>query len=439
MAALLLLSLVALQDSSPSIQEVRTATGGYARSGCWLPLKVRVAGPAGFEGELVASADAGFRTVRPIRLSASGAVDVLLPVTALATNARVTVILKGQRGEVGRQELREPLRFLDKERLVLVDPRHPESESLLAQAQVLPDGTPVRVAASDPADWNEAAERGAFEIVDGVVVSDEREKDLVMTVWRALGGALVVHPRKDLFDRIRESAARFPSIDATIRNYSLAERWIPMKRDAALLFIVIYGFGCFVAVYVTGSRKGAPWLLAAAAAGMAALFVVVFALIFPKGNVALRTWQGIVDAPESPGTPVAISVCALWGTGRPGDVAFGGIVKPVHATLREATARDLELRIGDGGQWTVRGAAPGDPTRFVCVERVLRLDPWKPYVGPDGRPQTYNPKESEYLLRVPRKTSIRLQDPATAVPPQVRTAGLIETKAARVFRVEVRR
>ncbi len=433
MVPFLILALVALQER-PAIQEIRTLTGGYARSGCWLPLKVRVAGPAGFEGEVTASADAGFRVTRPFQLTASGTVDLIVPVVLLAKDAKIEVTLRGAATEV-RKTFLGSLTFLDRDRLVLVDPRHPECESLKTQALTLPGpaGAPIRFAESDPADWNEAADMGALEAVDGVVASDEKAVELTMPVWRALGGALMTQPRRELFDKLAEPCARFPAIDAAVGRFTVSEEWIPRKRDATLLFVVIYGFGFFVAVYVTWSRKGGPWLLLAAAVGMAVVFLGAYSAFFPKGNIAVRTWQGIVAAPES---PVAISICALWGSGRVGDVEFGRIVKPVHATVRESTRRDLELRWVEG-HWAVRGTAVGDSTRFVCVERLAAIEPFRPYVDASGEAVKYKPEESDYYRRVPRKKMFRLVDPASAHLPAVRTKGLIETAAARVFRVQL--
>jgi hypothetical protein len=423
--ALLLLVLSALQEP-PAIVDISTLTDGCARSGCWLPLKVALRGPAGFEGEVTASADAGFRVTRPFRLPASGTAGVILPVVVLAPDAKVEVVLRGPSGTIGSRNLQVPLKFLKRERLVLVDPRHPEAEAYRGQDLEMPDKTPVRFAISDPSDWNEAADMGALECVDAVVASDDRAVELTMMVWRALGGALVTQPRRDLFDRLREPAARFPAIDETIARFTLDETWIPRKRDSALLFVVIYGFAFFVAVYVTWSRKGGPAMLMGAAIGAAILFVGAYSAFFPKEGVAVRAWQGIVDAPEA---PVAISVCAIWGTGRIDTIGFGRIVKPVHATARETALRDLELRWSDGA-WSVRGASPGDSTRFVCAERLASIEPHKPF-------GSFKARETDYYQRVPRKKKIALQDPATAAPVPVRSKGLIESSPARVFRIEV--
>jgi hypothetical protein len=433
-ASLLLCVLVALQDR-PVIREIQTVTGGFARSGCWLPLKVRMGGPAGFEGEIVGSADSGFRVARPFRLNAGGAADVLLPVVLLAADAKVEIVLRGPGGDLDRKSLGTPLQFLQQQRLVLIDPRHPEFESWAKQEVTLPTGTPVRFAASDPADWNEAAEAGALEIVDGVVASDERAVDLTMVAWRALGGALVTQPRRDLLDRLAEPATRFPVIDATVSRMTASDPWILKKRDSTLLFIVIYGFGFFVMVYVTWSRRGGAWLLAISALGAAAMFVAAYAAFYPKGSLAFLSWQGIVDAPEA---PVAISVTELRGAGRVGDVTFGRVLKPVYATAQDAARRPLELRLVEG-RWIVRGAAPGDPTRFVGVERLAAIDPFKAWVDDEGEPRRYRPEESAYFLRVPRKFQIRLQNPATAAGIPAGADGVIDSERARVFRVELRK
>jgi len=430
--ALLLIVLAALQES-PDLLELRTVTDGCARSGCWLPLKVRVGGPAGFEGEISASSDSGFRVTRPFRIHGGGPVDLLLPVVVLAKDAKVEVALRGPSGVIKTRMLTGPLKLLDdRERLVLVDPRHPEYESLVRQELALPGGARVRCVASDPADWNEAADLGALEAVDGVVASEDRS-ELTMTVWRALGGALVTQPRRDLLDRLAEPAARFPSVDPVVGRFAVNENWIPRKRDSTLLFIVIYGFGFFVAVYVTGSRKGAAWLVPVSALGVSALFLAAFAAFYPKGNLAIRTWQGIVDAPEA---PVAISISALWGGGPAGEVEFGRILKPVHPTALDAVRRPLDMRLADG-RWSVRGTAPGDPTRFVTVERLQAVDPFKVWVDAEGKTRTFRPGESDYFLRLPRKNWIRPQDPGSAAAVPAKVAGLIESRAERAFRVAV--
>jgi hypothetical protein len=433
-AALLLCLLTALQDR-PSIVEIRPVTGGFARSGCWLPLRVRLTGPAGFEGEIAASADAGFGVSRSFRIASGGTIDLVLPVVLLARDAKVEVVLRGPSGDIDRKPLATPLQFLGRERLVLIDPKHPEFESWQNQPLALPNGTRVQFAASDPAGWNEAAEMGALEVVDAVVPSPEKSVDLTMTVWRALGGALVTEPRRDLVERLAEPGTRFPVVDALVGRMTVNETWIAGKRDATLLFIVIYGFAFFVAVFVTWSRRSGAWLLVLSALGMAGLFVAAFGALYPKGSVALRSWQGIVDAPEA---PVAISVSALWGSGRAGDLAFGRILKPVYPSDREAARRPLQLA-WTGERWLVRGAAPGEPVRFVTVERLASLDPLQAYLDDKGKAQTFAPDESDYFKRVPRKASIRLQNPATAPDVPAAAEGLIESRSARVFRVEIRR
>jgi len=411
-------------------------TGRLARTGCWLPLKVRLASPVSFEGELTATGDTGIRATRPVHIPAGGTLAVILPVIAVGTSAKIEAILRGPSGEVDRRPLTGPLEFLGDARLVLVDPAHPEAEALHREKLTVLEGrVPVRVVPSDPADWNEAADMGALEIVDAVVASDRWAPDLTMTVWRALGGALVTQPRRDLLERIAEPGTRFPAIDPTIAPYVVTERWIPAKREAAMLFIVVYAFAFFVAVYVTWARKGSPWLLTVAAIAAAIVFVAAYGVLLPKGNVAIKAWQGLVEAPES---PVAISVCAIWGSEQAVDFEFGRILKPVHPTIAEATIRDLELRLEEGGRWTVRGAVPGAPTRFVLVERLQQLIPWKPYLDEQGNAMKYRATESAFFLKVPRKAEIRPQAPEEAAPLPARAPGLVDATFARVFRIKVK-
>jgi hypothetical protein len=422
----LLLALLFAQD--PTIGEVRTITGGFARSGCWLPLKVRVTGAGGTPARLVATADAGFRVVRSFQFPPSGTADLLLPVVVLSENAKVEVALQAGGREVA-QRLAGRVTFLNRERLVLIDPRHPDFDSLLAQDVRLPgDQTPVRFASSDPADWNEAADMGAMEIVDAVIATEDRQSELTMTAWRALSGGILTQPRRDLFDRLEEPAARFPSIDPMVGRLTVDESWIPKKRDATLVFIVIYGFAFFVAVFVTWSRKGGAWLVLASALGISGIFLAAYSALYPKGHLAIRTWQGVVDGPE----PVSISLSALWGTGRAGDLEMGRIVKPVHASAGDAAGRDLEMERTPEGLWIVRGARPGDPTRFVSVERMNSRFAFTRF-------GIYRPEESQYYLRVPRKTMISLQNPKSATPVPVRGRGIVDSEVVRCFGIEVRK
>ena len=434
MFALLLCLLPAIQDP-PAIQELKPVLGEYARVGCWLPIAVRVTGPADFEGQVVGFSDSGFRVVRPFRLPSSGSLEILVSVVALARDAKIEFVLRGPSGDLQRKPFTTPLKFLGRDRLVLIDPGHPEGESLLGQPLALPsaDATPVRFAVSDPAWWNEAADMGALEAVDSVIASEAKASDLVMIVWRALGGAIVTQPRRDLVARLAEPAARFPSVDPTVARYSSSESWIPRKRDATLLFIVVYGFGLFVAVYLTWSRRGGAWLLAASALGMAGLFILAYGAFYPKGHLAFRTWQAIVDAPHE--TPVAITISELWGEGKAGDLEFGRILKPVCPTAQDARRRPLDMRWSGEGRWFVSGAAPGDPTRFVSVENLRSVAPHQTYKDKDGRNVGYGHEETQYFMRIPRKREIRLQDPETGAPLPGRTAGLLETLPTRVFRV----
>jgi hypothetical protein len=237
---------------------------------------------------------------------------------------------------------------------------------------------------------------------------------------------VVREPRREL-DQNRDPSARFPAIDPAAARFTSDGTWIPHKRDTTQLFVVIYAFSFFVVVFATWTRKGGPWLLMSSAVVVAALFVAAFSAFYPKGNLAVKYWQGIVDAPEE---KVSISISALWGSGPAGDVRFGRIVKPVHATVSDAGRRELELRRTDEGRWIVRGARPGDPTRFVSVDRLRSLDPYRPAGN-------YNPAESQYYLRVGRKDIIRLQDPKTSPLLQIDAEGLIDVTPARVFRVGV--
>lgn len=427
MFPVLILSLLALQDR-PEIQGVESLTGRLARSGCWLPLKVRLASPLPFEGDLTATGDTGIRVTRSVRLPAGGTLSVILPVIAVGPGAKIEVVLRGPSGEVDRRPLAGPLEFLGETRLVLVDPAHTEAAALQREKMTVGKGTiPVRFVPSDPVDWNEAADMGALEIVDAVVASDRWTPDLTMNIWRGLGGALVTQPRRELPDRLGGKSGRFPAVDPASSPFRVNERWIPAKRESAMLFIVVYAFAFFVAVYVTWARKGSPWLLTVAAVAAAILFVAAYGALVPKGNVAIRVWQVQLVGPES---PVAISVCVPWGPGEPGDLEFGRLVKPVHPTIAEATMRDLELRVEEGGRCKARGVASGSTTRFVVVERAAILPP--------AEREGANSGELEYFRPVfPLKGGAYGQAAGATVPPAVRGKGIVEVSVIRAIRIEV--
>lgn len=432
MVALLLLIATAFQDR-PAILDIRTLTDDHVRSGCWIPLKVRVGGPAGAAGELVATSDAGFTVARPFTIAAGGTSDVILPGVALATDAKIEVLVRRDGKELARRDFKRPLKFLDRQRLVLVDPGHPESEAFLRESLTLKDGTRIVFASSDPQDWNEAGRMGALESADGVIVSPERASDLRLEVWRALGGAVTSEPRRDLLDLLQEPVARFPVIDGKVGRFTVGDAWIPKKREATTLFLVIYAFAFFVAVFLTWSRKGGAVLLLVAALGVTGLFAAAYSAVFPKGNLAVRSWQAMVDAPE---TKVTVSVSALWGSGKAGRLSFGPWVKPVFSTRRDADRGAIEMRCLDD-KWEASGVSPGDPVRFVSVSQEKSLDPYAPYLDETGEAVKYKPAESEYYLRIPRKRMIRLQDPATGIPPAVSARGLVEHSLSRVFRLEL--
>lgn len=428
MLSALILSLFALQD--PVIREVRSITGPLSRSGCWLPLKVRVAGSSAFEGEVAASSDSGFEVTRPIRLAAGGSVEVLLPVVVLGSGAKVEVRLRGSGGEVDRKILPGQIELLDRERLVLVDKDHPEAEALRSQDLELPDNTPVRFVLSDPADWNEAADLGALESVDAVVVRDQVAIDLSMTLWRTLGGAIVTNPRRDLGNQLREPGGRFESVDARVAGLVRKDPWIHSKRDAAILFFVVYAFGVFVVTFTTWRRGGGGGTLVAGLIGLSILFAGAYAAFFPKGDLAITAWQAVVDAPEG-GAAVTLAELRSGRQG-PRDVVFGRLVKPVSASPAEASGRLLELRLGEGGSCTVRTAGIPGSLRFVWTERAPRAAP-----GPTSKIDT---EVSEYFKRVARtarQARIVDQPLETGIPLDVKAEGLVEARAIVVLRIDL--
>jgi len=425
----LILTLFALQEP-PVIREVRSITGPVSRSGCWLPLKVRVESSAPFEGELAASADSGFEVTRPIRLAAGGSLDLLLPVVVLGNGAKVEVRLRGPGVQNVRKILPGQIEMLDRERLVLLDKDHPEAEAFRSQALELPDETPVRFVVSDPADWNEAAEMGALESVDAVVVRDQVALDLSMTLWKTLGGAIVTNPRRDLGNQLREPGGRFEAVDARVAGLVRKDPWVQSKREAAVLFFVVYAFAIFVVTFATWRRGAGGWTLITSVVGISVLFVGAYAAFFPKGDLTIAAWQAVVDAPEG-GAAVTLAEVRS-GAHAPRDIVFGRLVKPVAASPAEAAARLLELRLGEGGSCTVRTAGTPGSLRFVWTERTARSEP-----GPTAKMDT---EISEYFKRVARtgrQARLVNQPLESGIPLSVRAEGLVEARAVVVLRIDL--
>jgi hypothetical protein len=427
----LILSLLALQDR-PVIESIRSITGPVARSGCWFPLKVRVSSASAFEGQIAASADAGFEVTRPVRLAAGGSIDLLLPVVVLNSTAKVEVRLRRAGAELERRLLPAQIEMLGGGRLVLLDKDHPEADTLRSQEYELPDETPVRFVVSDPADWSEAAELGALESVDAVVVREEVALDLSMTLWRTLGGAIVTQPRRDLGNHLAKPGVFFGAVDNRIAGLVWKDPWIRTKRDAAILFFVVYAFGIFVVAFATWRRNGSPATLVGGVAGVSLAFAAAYGAFFPKGDLSIVAWQAIVDAPEGGAAVTVAEVRA--GRPEPREIVFGRLVKPVSPTVAEAAGRLLELRLGEGGSCAARTTGVGGPLRFVWAERAPRV--------PAGPTAPLNTDVSEYFKRVAQKgkqARIIDQPLETGVPLAVKAESLVEARPVMVLRIDVLR
>ncbi|MBI4564029.1 MAG: hypothetical protein HY716_04965 [Planctomycetes bacterium] len=417
-----LLAALALHDE-PSLEYVRTITGGAARSGCWLPLRVGLRAPSGFEGIVRASADAGFSVSRHVRVPAGGTSEILLPIVALYEDARVEVALHRGGRDITTRKLDERLEFLGpKELLLLVDPSWGSVDSLRAHELQPPDGRyRLRPFPSESSCWDEADGMGAFEAVDAVLMSQRRAREVSLSLWRSLGGAVWTDR-----PRIATPAVRFEAIDARVAPLARSDPWSELKRDAAMLFLVIYAFSLFVAGFVTWARRLGIRTLAGALVGTSALFVLGYAVLFPKGDLTVQVHQAIYQS--SDGWAVANLHEPRSSQTRPREILFGRLAKPVRAAAPRTTSLEVHLTEDQGS--VVRGWRPPDPAWF------LTLEPSGPREG--GAAADAPPPDAvrRYFAR-PEGFAVAFAVPETAVAPlAVQAHDLVETRLISAIKLE---
>ncbi len=366
MVPALLLAALLLQDG-PAIESVTPLAGGAARSGCWLPLVVKLRSPAAFEGALSASADAGTTCTRPVKLEAGAGAEILLPALVRFTDARVLVTLSRGGVEVARKELGVPLVFLsERDRLVLVDSRLPEADELHGKSTPAPrDGITLRMFRSDASRWEEAAALGVLDAADAAWPSEERSS-VALGTWRILGGRVVRSPRDEV-----PGLARWELVEPKTAGLRTRDAWIDSKRDAALLFASAWAFGILVAGVTAWTRKLGAKGFAAGLLLVSVAFVAAYAGLFPKGDLGVDARQAAWASPEG---GALISLHQVRAPGAPREFRMGRLPKPVYGTATEANQGRVDLEESGGG-WTVRALTPLDRVAFLTVAPASLVAP----------------------------------------------------------------
>lgn len=318
--------LVALfLQAGPVLEKAERLVGGAQRPLAWAPLAVTIRSAAPFEGDVVARSSLGFSVVRRVRLAAGGLERVLLPaldpVEVTAGASRLSL-----RGELSRPDL-----------LVGVDERLPYAAELKSEG-----GVEFVVLKYD--DLKRLLPGGLLEAMDLLLLSDAE--------GLALGAAppAVVAPaaeaaRKAVEDATPGGPPRIGVVDAPLWELAPRDGWVPSKKSFAVFFAAVYAFAGFAALTFLARRH--PRWAPAVAAGVAALFVLVFLLFFPRGQL----W--IVETPCEVVPPEGDALdWRVWFAGAPAAletrIAFPRLVKPVFAQTWLA-GDPFTLRVGDRG------------------------------------------------------------------------------------------
>jgi len=291
------MALLLLLLQDPVIVEARALSGGAGRAGCWLPVEVTVESAAAFEGDVAVVAD------------------------------RITVA--------------QAIRLAPGEKRTTVVPALPRTEG------------PVDV------ELHVRGEVRARQRLGGFRLARADERIVVKRAWGDVDPALF-----EAMDEIEGEPwtppARFGVVEPGIAPLVPREAWIGAKRDAAILFIVVYGFAAFVVLFAGMRRRFGTFTMVVLLVGFSAVFAAGFFALFPRGSTAVRAYGAVAEGREYRLHFV-----------RGGLVTFARPAKPVFAS--EGEIGDVEVRIDRG--WSVRGAYA-----MMTVTDGVRLEPG----GADG-------------------------------------------------------
>ncbi len=288
---------------TPVIDEAHTLTGGAARIGCWLPVSVTVSSPTPFEGDVAVIAGP-IIVARTAKFAAGERRTFVVPALLVSDAARLEVHVRenGQTVTWGRVE--ETIR-------ILRDTQH------------------LEIAA--PPGWREL-DPAIFESVDAMDTPD----------WK---------PR-----------VRFGVVEVSMVRLIPTDPWIARKRDAAILFVIIYAFAAMVVLFGLLKRPSGMLAIVCALVAFAAIFSGVFFTLFPRGRTTVHAWGAVADGMEyrlhiPSGGPVTYARLA-----KPVFRSFGDI-RPVEVVLdRGCTV------IGGDGAITSDVAPPLKPRSSLKVD-----------------------------------------------------------------------
>lgn len=372
-----LLSAVFLLQTDPRLEKVERLAGPVHRPLLWCPLAVTVSSEAGFRGDVAARSSFGFSVARRVELAPGGRRRLILPsidpVEVAAGAATVRVEAARSRAEI----------------LAGVDGRLPWSGDPAPSEKIL-------FRKLETEDLRELLDFGLLEAFDLLILSDPA--GLPLAGYGATGKWVRAATREEgtaaAEGLLGPAPPRIGAVDADPqRLWELAPRggWVPAKRTHAVFFSVLYVFAGFVAL-AAAARRGAR-SVAAAVGGTAVLFVGVYFLFFPRGQV----W--LVEHPcEVASGDEGAAEWRVWfagsGTEVTTEIVFPRLVKPVFPTsagadepftvrLEGRGCRVENLRIPAGRSFCF--AAGGDRAPSVRPGTVLERPLYRATVVRDGK------------------------------------------------------
>jgi hypothetical protein len=330
-AVALLLLCLSQAAGDPRIDTLECLLGEAHRPGLFAPLRVTLSSAAGFSGDVTARSSFGYAYAREVKIAAGGTGVVFLPAID-----PVEVVAGKSVAPVRLSPLTE------EQALVAVDAR-------LDYARDLVSGDRAAFRALPAADLRALLSAGMMEAFDLVLLKDR--EDLPLAAYASVGTWKIAPSRAEADAAIAEVRTRRLAITATDppwkRLWALApaDRWVPSKRTHAPIFATVYGFAAFLALLLVGPRRAR--VAAPAVVGVAALGVVAFLVLFPRG----RLW-GVVHSCEVVVEPGRSAEWRAWfvgsGTAVETDVQFPCLVKPVLEE-RDAGEYAFVIRAGDAG------------------------------------------------------------------------------------------
>jgi hypothetical protein len=309
-----ILSAVLLLQADPRLEKVERLAGPIHRPLLWCPLAVTVSSANGFKGDVTARSSFGFLFARRVEVAPGGRRRLILPaidpVEVAAGTSTARVPTERSRAEV----------------LVGVDVRLPWADQAASSEKALFQ----RIEAED---LRELLDFGLLEAFDLLLLSDPA--GLPLAAYGTTGKWVAARTREEgeaAVAGLGKPPPRFEAVDVEPqRLWELAPRggWVPAKKTHAVFFSVLYAFAGFVAL-AAAARRG-PRTAAAAAAGTAVLFVGIYFLFFPRGQLWLVEHSCEVASAEGEAAEWRVWFAGAGAEVKTG-IVFPRLVKPVFPT-----------------------------------------------------------------------------------------------------------